>query len=76
MKLSDLRHRKIRTPEGKLLGHVEEIHCDKGRVVALTYGPSGFLERWGGKSGRRISWDAVKSVGRDALVVSEPARRK
>jgi sporulation protein YlmC with PRC-barrel domain len=70
MKLSDLRHKKIRTPEGDELGRIQEIHCDGGRVVALTYGPSGFLERWGGKSGRRIAWDAVKSIGRGAVIVA------
>lgn len=72
MRLSDLRDKKVRSLDGKTLGRVHDVHCDKGKVVALMCGPGSFLERWTGKKGgRRIAWDLVRRIDSDAIVVSE-----
>ena len=71
MRLSDLRDKRVTTLDGKTLGRVHEVHCDKGKVVALMCGAGGFIERWTGQSrGRRIEWRAVRRIDRDAVVVT------
>jgi sporulation protein YlmC with PRC-barrel domain len=70
MRLSALRDNKLRTLDGEALGRVHEVHCDKGKVVALMCGPGSFIERWTGQSrGRRVEWSAVRRIERDAVVV-------
>jgi sporulation protein YlmC with PRC-barrel domain len=70
MRLSELRDKKVRTLDGEALGRVHEVHCDKGKVVALMCGPGSFIERWTGQSrGRRVEWSAVRRIERDAVVV-------
>ena len=78
MRLSDLRDKPIRTLDGKLLGRVHEVHCDKGKVTALDAGPGSFIERWTGKGeGRRIPWECVRKVEARAVLVSpDPPRRE
>ena len=44
MRLSDLTDAKVRTLDGDVLGRVHEVHCDGGRIVALTCGPGSFIE--------------------------------
>ena len=69
-RLSDLRGRKIRSLDGETLGRVHEVHADKGRVVALMCGSGSLIERWTGRAkGRRIPWDQVKRISRDAIFV-------
>ena len=59
-RVSDLRGREVRSSDGKSLGHVHEVHADKGLVVALMCGPGSLIERWTARaSGRRIPWDQV-----------------
>jgi len=71
MRLSDLRDKKVKTLDGKILGRVHEVHCDKGKVVALMCGPGSFIERWTGQAkGRRIPWGKVRRIDHDAVVVS------
>ena len=54
MRLSDLRDKKVRTQDGKILGRIHEVHSEKGRIVALMCGGRGLIERWTSKSqGRR-----------------------
>ena len=63
MRLSDLRDQPIRTLDGESLGRVHEVHCERGKVVALTCGPGSMLERMTGRgSGRRIAWDSVSKI--------------
>jgi sporulation protein YlmC with PRC-barrel domain len=71
MRLSDLRDKKIRTLDGETLGRVHEVHCDKGRIVALMCGPASFIESWTAKSkGRRIPWEYVVKVEPKQIVVA------
>jgi sporulation protein YlmC with PRC-barrel domain len=71
MRLSDLRDKKIRTLDGETLGRVHEVHCDKGRIVALMCGPASFIESWTAKSkGRRIPWECVVKVEPKQIVVA------
>ncbi len=75
-RLSDLRDKTVRSLDGEKLGRVHEIHCDGGRVVALMCGPGSFIERWTGhKKGRRIPWEEVRRIDRDAIVVA-PNKKK
>ena len=78
MRLSDLRDKKVVSIDGKALGRVHEVHCEKGRVVALMCGPGSFIERWTGrKDGRRIPWEFVKRIEAGAIVVAaDPPREK
>ena len=78
MRLSDLRDKKIRTLDGKTLGRVHEVHCDKGRITELKIGPAGYIERLTSKSeGRRIAWECVKRVEPKAIIVAtDPPKRK
>jgi sporulation protein YlmC with PRC-barrel domain len=78
MRLSDLRDKKIRTLDGETLGRVHEVHCDKGRIVALMCGPGSFIERLTARrEGRRIPWECVRKVDQNQVVVTpDPPQRK
>ena len=78
MRLSDLRDKKITSLDGERLGRVHEVHCEKGRVVALMCGPGSFIERWTARrEGRRIPWECVRNVEADKIVVTpDPPQRK
>jgi sporulation protein YlmC with PRC-barrel domain len=71
MRLSDLRAKKVMTLDGDTVGRVHEVHCDGGRVVALMCGAPSFIERLTAKThGRRVPWDEVVRVEKDAVVVA------
>lgn len=78
MRLSDLRDAKVKTLDGDVLGRVHEVHCDGGRVTALTCGPGSLVERLTArKHGRRIPWEYVRRVARGEVVVTpDPPQRK
>ena len=76
MRLSDLRDKKVTTLDGDVVGRVHEVHCDSGRVVALICGALSFIERLTAKAhGRRVPWDEVVRVEKDALVVASSGAR-
>ena len=71
MRLTDIRHKPVRTLDGKRVGRVFDVHCEGGRVTALMCGPGGLLERFTGKTAaRRIPWESVKRIDKDAIVVA------
>jgi sporulation protein YlmC with PRC-barrel domain len=71
MRLSDLRDKEVRSAAGERLGRVHDVHCDGGRVTALMCGPASQIERWTGRRrGRRIPWEEVRRVERDAVIVA------
>jgi len=73
-RLSDLRDKKVKTLDGETVGRVHEVHCDGGKVIALMCGPPSFIERLTAKShGRRVPWEDVLSVGKDAVVIASSA---
>ena len=78
MRLSDLRDKRIKTLDGKRLGRVHEVHCEKGQITALMCGPGSLIERLTAKEdGRRIPWECVKRVeARAVIVVPDPPERK
>jgi sporulation protein YlmC with PRC-barrel domain len=78
MRLSDLRDAKVRTLDGDVLGRVHEVHCEGGRIVALTCGPGSFIESLTAKKhGRRIPWEYVRKVKhREVTVTPDPPQRK
>ncbi|HEX6741009.1 MAG TPA: PRC-barrel domain-containing protein [Sphingomicrobium sp.] len=70
-RLSDLRDKPVRSLDGERLGRVHEVHCEGGRVIALMCGAGSLVERWTGRSkGRRIEWEAVRRIERDAIHVA------
>lgn len=77
MRLSDLRGAKVRTLNGDQLGRVHEVHCDGGRITALTCGPGSFIESLTAKKhGRRIPWEFVRRVThRQVVVAPDPPQR-
>jgi sporulation protein YlmC with PRC-barrel domain len=78
MRLSDLRDAKVRTLDGETLGRVHEVHCENGRVVALTCGPGSFIESLTAKKhGRRIPWECVRKVEAGQVIVTpDPPQKK
>ena len=77
MLLTDLRDKVIRTLDGDKLGRVHEVHCNKGRVVAIMCGPGSLIERLTArKKGRRIPWECVRKVEPEQIVVTpDPPQR-
>jgi sporulation protein YlmC with PRC-barrel domain len=72
MLLSELRGKKVRSLDGETLGRVHEVHCDGGRVTALMCGAASFIERWTAREqGRRVPWELVKRIERDAIIISD-----
>ena len=72
MLLCELRGRKVRSLDGKLLGRVHEVHCEGGKVAALMCGPGSLIERWTARrQGRRVPWELVKRIDRDSILVSD-----
>jgi sporulation protein YlmC with PRC-barrel domain len=70
-RLSDLRGKKIRSLDGKYLGRLHEVHADGGHVVAITCGPGSLIERLTARTGgRRVPWEMVKRIDRDAIIVA------
>jgi sporulation protein YlmC with PRC-barrel domain len=78
MRLSELRGKKVRSLDGEMLGRVHEVHCEGGQVTAFMCGPGSFIERWTArKQGRRIPWEFVRRIERDALIVTpDPPQKK
>jgi sporulation protein YlmC with PRC-barrel domain len=73
MRLTDLRHAKVKTIDGETIGRVFEVHADGGRITALVCGATGFLERLTSKTqGRRIPWESVRRISGKEIVVGEP----
>jgi len=77
MRLSELRGKIVRSLDGEKLGRVHEIHCEAGRVTAVICGAGSIVERWTGKrSGKRIRWEAVRRIDRDAVIVADARSRR
>lgn len=76
--LSDLRNAKVCTTNGENLGRVHEVHCDKGRVIAIMCGPMSLIERLTAREkGRRIAWEYVKKLeDKRIIVVPDPPKRE
>jgi len=71
MRLSDLRDKIVRDLDGKKLGRIHEVHCEKGRITALMCGSGSLVERWTGKTkGLRISWESVRKIDKHQILVS------
>jgi sporulation protein YlmC with PRC-barrel domain len=71
MRLSALRGMKVRSPDGKILGRVHEVHCLNGEVTALMCGPGSLVERWTARrQGRLVRWSSVQRIGRDAITIA------
>ena len=78
IRLSDLRDAKVKTLDGETLGRVHEVHCEGGRVVALTCGAGSFIESITAKKrGRRVPWECVKRIARkEVTVIPDALERK
>ena len=78
MRLTDFQDKKVRTTDGKTLGRVHEVHCDKGKVAAIMCGPGSFIEELTARQeGRRIPWESVLRIEAEAIIVTtEPLQRR
>jgi sporulation protein YlmC with PRC-barrel domain len=77
MRLSDLRDKKVKSLDGETLGRVHDVHCEKGRIVAVMCGPGSLVERWTAKKqGRRIPWECVVNVDPKHIVVTPDPPQK
>jgi len=70
MRLTDLQDKEVRTEDGTRLGHVHEVHCENGFVIALKVGPGSFIERLTAKTkGRRVPWESVCKIEKKRIIV-------
>jgi sporulation protein YlmC with PRC-barrel domain len=77
MRLSYLRDKKVRTLDGETLGRVHEVHCERGRIIAIMCGAGSFVERFTArKQGRRIPWECVLKIGRKEILVAPDAPQR
>ena len=79
IRLTDLRDKQVRNLDGKRLGRVHEVHCEKGRVTALMVGPGSLIERLTARPhGGRIPWEQVRKVESYRIIVApdQPRRKK
>ena len=78
MRLSDLRDKQVRTLDGETVGRVHEVHCDKGRIVALMCGAASLIERLTAKAyGRRVLWkDVVRIEKKFVMIASSDSRSR
>jgi sporulation protein YlmC with PRC-barrel domain len=75
-RLSDLRDKKVKTLDGQTVGRIHDVHCDQGRIVALMCGAPSFIERLTARThGRRIPWEEVLRIDKDAVVIASSASR-
>lgn len=73
---------RLRTADGKALGHVFDVRCDTrpGKpptVTAIVYGKRGLLEHLGLRHARPASlpWTRVRSIEGRVIVVDDDAPR-
>jgi sporulation protein YlmC with PRC-barrel domain len=77
MRLTDLRDKPVRNLDGKKLGTVHEVHCEKGVVTAVMIGPGSFIERLTSRPhGGRVPWECVRKVEADRIIVATDALRR
>ena len=77
MRLTDLRDKPVRNLDGKRLGTVHEVHCEKGVVTAVMIGPGSFIERLTSRPhGGRIAWESVRKVEADRIIVTTDGPRR
>jgi sporulation protein YlmC with PRC-barrel domain len=77
MRLTDVRHKEVRTLDGERLGRVFEVHCEGGTVTALMVGTGSLWERFTAKrGGQRIPWERVKRIEAKAILVAPAASKK
>ena len=77
IRLTDIRHKEVRTLDGERLGRVFDVHCEGGEVTALKVGPGSFFERMTDrKHGRRIPWECVRKIEADRIIATpDPPKR-
>jgi sporulation protein YlmC with PRC-barrel domain len=67
--LSDLVGKKVIDENGAVLGRVHEIRTNKGEVTVLICGARALLQRMAGfRTGTRVKWEQVRSVGDKEIV--------
>ena len=73
---------RVRTADGRELGHVFDVRCDTAAgktptVTAIVYGERGLLERLGLRHARPTSvpWARVRSIEGRVVVVDDDAPR-
>jgi len=78
-----LERMRVRTADGRDLGHACDLRCDTGTgklptVTAVVYGRRGLLERLGLRRPARptfVSWARVRSIEGRVIVVDDDAPR-
>jgi sporulation protein YlmC with PRC-barrel domain len=73
---------RVRTEDGRALGHVFDLRCKTGpgkapTVTAIVYGERGLLERLGLRHARPtfVPWERVRSIEGRVVVVADDAPR-
>jgi sporulation protein YlmC with PRC-barrel domain len=74
-RLTNLLFLKVVDAQGKILGHVYDVHCEdrNGRleIAALHYGWHGLLESLGVRDAKMeiISWDQIERVTEKEVIL-------
>ena len=73
---------RVRSADGRHLGHVHDLRCRIGAgavptVTAIVYGERGLLERLGLRAARTevVPWARVRSIEGGVIVVDDEAPR-
>jgi hypothetical protein len=74
MTVSQLTRKRVRRESGETLGHVQEVHAEGGRIVALTCGARGVLQRLTySRKGHRVAvGDVVRITAKEIIVADKP----
>jgi sporulation protein YlmC with PRC-barrel domain len=75
MTLSQLVRKRVRRENGEVLGRVHEVHADGGRVVTLTCGARGALQRLAySRKGHRVAVADIVRITAEEIVVADAPR--
>jgi len=70
MKLSELQNKDIITTDGKLIGNIVDIEIDNGAIKYIIVERGRFiLSMFSSKDELEISWNQIKKIGDDVILV-------
>jgi sporulation protein YlmC with PRC-barrel domain len=68
---ADLQGKRVRTEDGRSLGHVDEVHVRDGEVTVLVCGGRGLFQRFrASRGGAQVRWADVKQLTPAEIVVA------
>lgn len=70
MRLSELQSKDIITVDGRLVGNIIDVIITEGKIQNIVVEKSRFfLSRFSAKDEIEISWNQIKTIGDDVILV-------